>query len=84
MSKCIKTGCDVWLDEYHATVRSDLHMIDDGEEPIVIVKFNPNSWNHDPSNIDCEVIIGAGYYEESNCLIVVPLSNCNISKYYTR
>ena len=43
MSKCIKTGCDAWLEEYHATVSCDLHMIDDGEEPIVIVKFNPHS-----------------------------------------
>ncbi len=84
MSKCIKTGCDAWLEEYHATVRCDLHMIDDGEEPIVIVKFNPHSWNHYPSNIDCEVIIGSGYFEENNGVIVVPLSNCNISKYYTR
>jgi hypothetical protein len=84
MSKCIKTGCDVWLEEYRATVRCDLHMIDDGAEPIVIVKFNPNSWNYDPENIDCEVCIGAGYFEEYTGVLVVPLSNCNVSKYYKR
>lgn len=84
MSLCIKTGCDVFIEEYNATVRSDLHMVDDGDEPIVIVKFNPNSWDYGSSNVDCKVFIGAGYFEESNGVLVVPMSNCDIQKYYTR
>lgn len=83
MAKCIKAGCTVWIEEYNATVCADLHRLSDDDQDVIIVKFNPNSWSHDGSvERDCEVIIGAGYFESSNGLIVVPKSNCfNIDKY---
>lgn len=82
MSQCIKTGCTVFLDEYQATVRADLHQLLDDDQDIIIVKFNVNSWVYDWSEYDCEVIIGSGYYESHNGLIVVPRANCkNIEKY---
>lgn len=84
MSKCVKTGCDVFIEEYRGTVRCDLHVIDDGNEPIVVIKFNPHSWNYETSNIDCKVFIGSGYFEEYSGILVVPLSNCEISKYFQR
>lgn len=82
MAQCIKTGCDVFIDEYNAIVRADLHRLCDDDQDIIIVKFNPNSWSHEPAEADCSVIIGSGYFEELNGLIIVPRSNCaNIDKY---
>ena len=82
MSQCIKTGCNVFIDEYNAIVRADLHRLCDDDQDVIIVKFNPNSWSHDTAEADCSVIIGSGYFEDHNGLIVVPRSNCeNIDKY---
>lgn len=85
MAKCIKTGCNVFLEEYQAVVRADLHFLQNDGQDIVIVKFNPNSWDYDSEEYDCEVLIGEGYYESSNGLIVVPIDNClNIKQYLGR
>jgi hypothetical protein len=83
MAKCIKTGCDLLIEEYNATVRCDVHIIDE-DDPIVIFKFNPHSWQYSHASFDCRAFIGTGYFEESGGVLVVPLSNCDISKYFRR
>lgn len=58
MTHCIKTGAVIWLENYQACVRGDVHTIEidkpDSLEVVYIVKFNPHSWDHSASRVQCD------------------------------
>ena len=73
MSTCIKTGIDVYLEDYAAMVRADLH-----EAPgALIINFNPESWTtvyggHSSPHEHCEVRVGSGYLHRDKGILVNP------------
>lgn len=73
MSTCIKTGIDVYVEEYSAMVRADLH-----EAPgALIINFNPESWTtvyggHSSPHEHCEVRVGSGYLHRDKGILVNP------------
>ena len=72
MSTCLKTGLDVFLIEYNATVRADIH---DANGSIVI-NYEPKSWTHaDPAEgtgPHARVLVGRGYMNQTKGIIVNP------------
>lgn len=70
MSTCTKTGIDVYIEEYNASVRADLH-----EAPgAMIINFNPDSWGHWEVNPGDHVVVrvGHGYLHSEKGIIVNP------------
>ena len=73
MATCVKTGIDVYINEYQATVRADLHDADG----VRVVNFNPNSFKYNPdlNNQEYPYIwleIGSGYFHKDKGIIVNP------------
>lgn len=89
MSMCIKTGCDVFIEELGAKVRADLHkMYSQNGDIIIIVNYNTRSaeFRHDSDDSNVGVRISDGYHHESSGLIVAPIENFDsrIFNYVTR
>lgn len=86
MSKCIKTGLDVFIEELQGVVRADLHLMELENESIIIVQYNPNFIEYRESEYDMAVCISDGYHRPRDGTLVVSEHNCNdgLSKYYTR
>lgn len=72
MSKCIKTGARVFIEEYSASVASDIHEANGA----TIIRFNPHSFvfNADPKHCDVKIELGDGYFDRDDGIIVNPLS----------
>ena len=70
MSTCIKTGIDVYLEEYAAMVRADLHMANGA----TVINFNPDSWGYWEVNPEDHVAVrvGNGYLHREKGIIVNP------------
>lgn len=72
MATCLKTGIDVYLEEYAVVVRADLH----GAHGALIINFNPDSWTtvfgHSRPQEYCEVRIGSGYLHRDKGILVNP------------
>lgn len=89
MAKCIKTGCDVFIEELGAMVRADLFkMSTQNNDTIIIVHFNPKSFHFVPdgSIADVQVIISDGYFVEHSGYLIAPIENFDsrIFKYTPR
>lgn len=74
MATCLKTGIDVFLIEYNATVRADVHDADGS----LVINYEPKSWElREPpegSGPHARVLIGRGYMNSTKGLIVNPAS----------
>ena len=72
MSTCLKTGLDVFLIEYNATVRADIHDANGS----VVINYEPKSWElREPpewSGQHARVLIGRGYMNQTKGIIVNP------------
>ncbi len=70
MSRCIKTGAKVFINEYGATIQSDIHEADG----CIVINFNPQSWqnNGDRSTSTHHITIGNGYINRDKGIIVNP------------
>lgn len=73
MSKCIKTGARIYLEEYGALHAADLHVIEDAG--ILIVRFNTNPICFNRIGATHSLLIDDGYLERSgeHGTIVVPI-----------
>ena len=71
MSTCLKTGVDVFIEEYNASVRADIHTA-----AAIIINFTPNSWNEkaNKNNCECHIAVGSGYMNKEKGIIVNPSS----------
>lgn len=67
MSTCIKTGANCYIEEYNGVVRCDVHRFKD----IAIINFNNESFDRHEKDIDLQVVIGKGYYNRHQGIIVV-------------
>ena len=86
MAKCIKTGCDVFIEEQQMTVRADLHMMTtQNNDVVIIVNYNPRSSVFNEGNGDVSCFIGEGYLSV-NGILVAPIENFDsrIYKYMAR
>ena len=73
MATCLKTGVDVYIIEYNATVRADVHDADGS----LVINYEPNSWNVREPMDDAphaRVLIGRGYLNQNKGIIVNPAS----------
>ena len=72
MSTCLKTGLDVFLIEYNATVRADIHDADGS----IVINYEPKSWEiREPpegSRPHARVLVGRGYMNQTKGVIVNP------------
>ena len=89
MSMCIKTGCDVFVEELGAKVRADLHkMYSQNGDIIIIVNYNTRSaeFRHDSDDSNVGVRISDGFHHDLTGLIVAPIENFDsrIFNYVTR
>lgn len=78
MAMCLKTGCDVFIKDFSAKVRADLHAIHSGSGDImIIVNYNPRSiqYRSDANDADVGVAVHNGYINESNGFIMAPIEN---------
>lgn len=78
MAECIKTGCDVFIEELGATVRADLFKIStQNNDIVIIVHFNPRSFSfkQDGSDGDVKVIISDGFFAENSGYLIAPIEN---------
>lgn len=78
MSTCTKTGIDVYIEEYNASVRADLHVA----LGATVINFNPDSWGHWAVNPGDHVLVrvGNGYLHREKGIIVNPSEMRRVKK----
>jgi hypothetical protein len=86
MSKCIKTGLNVFIEEMQGVVRADLHLMELDHESIIIIQYNPTSILYGEAEYDMAVFIADGYHRPREGTLIISEFNCNegLLKYYTR
>jgi len=68
MSTCLKTGIDVYIEEYNVSVRADLHEANGA----TIINFNPDSWGNWAVNPQDHIIVrvGKGYLHQDKGVLI--------------
>lgn len=71
MSKCIKTGARIYLNELGATVACDIHMQMVGSTDVIIIRYNPDSVVHSmkATSADARLTIGKNYINDLGFII---------------
>lgn len=68
MSKCIKTGARIFIEEFGGDVACDLHMDVINDRTIIIVRYNPLSLRF---NVDynCKLTLGHRYIHDLGFIV---------------